>query len=342
MRPMSSSRLRIVSVYVLSSLAYILLIDHFLLPLSKNEALTILLADFRGIGFVVITAAVLYFALQRAAKQQSKIEEQEKLQITQMAQADKMITLGTLVSGVAHEINNPINFITLNLPLLRDLWQGAKPILELELERNGDFQVGRFQYSVLRQRIDKMFEGIEDGTNRIKDIVATLKDFARPDPSDMTQTVDLNRVIGDTVRLLQPMILRRTDNFSVALDPSLPSIAGNAQRMEQIVANLLQNALESLPDKGCAVSVSSQFVQSEGVIAIKITDEGSGIDAAILPKIRDPFFTTKRNSGGMGLGLAIASRYVNDHGGSLDFQSQVGKGTIAVVSFRHTKERRPG
>jgi polar amino acid transport system substrate-binding protein len=332
-----SHHFRIVLVYILSSLAYILLIDHFLLPLSKNEATTILLVDLKGIGFVIITALVLYFDLNRAAKKQSKIEEQEKLQITQMAQADKMITLGTLVSGVAHEINNPINFITLNLPLLRDFWQGAKPILELELERRGDFPVGRLQYSVLRQRIDKMFEGIEDGTRRIKDIVSTLKDFARPDPSDMTQSVDLNQVIAESVKLLEPTILRTTNKFSLKLDPSIPSIMGNSQRMEQIVANLLQNALESIPNKERAVSISSQFEQSDGLIVIKVKDEGCGIEAAILPKITDPFFTTKRTSGGMGLGLAIVSRYVRDHGGTLEFDSQIGKGTTAVASFKSTR-----
>lgn len=341
--PRLSTRVRIVLVYIFSSMVYILLIDHFLLPLSKNEAVTILLADFRGIGFVVITALVLYFDLRRAARRQSEIDEQEKLQLTQMAQADKMITLGTLVSGVAHEINNPINFITLNLPLLRDFWKGAKPILEQEFERTGDFPVGRLPYSILRQRIDRMFEGIEDGTKRIKDIVSTLKDFARPNPSDMTQSVDLNRVITNAAELLEPMILRTTDRFSLQLDPSLPSITGNSQRMEQIITNLLQNALESLQSRDRAVSVSSRFDPSEGLILIKVHDEGTGIEAAILPKITDPFFTTKRTSGGMGLGLAIASRYVHDHGGTLEFDSQVGKGTTAVVSFRpDRREGRPG
>jgi signal transduction histidine kinase len=332
--PNAFHHVRVVLLYVLASLAYVLLIDHFLLPLSRNNALTILLADFRGIAFVIVTALVLYYVLQRAARRQGKIEEREKLQITQMAQADKMITLGTLVSGVAHEINNPINFITLNLPLLKDFWQGARPVLESEYERNGDFPVGRFQYSVLRSRIDKMFEGIEDGTRRIKDIVSNLKDFARPDPSVMNQSVDLNRVITDSVKLLQPTILKTTDKFFIELDSSLPRITGSSQRMEHIVTNLLQNALESLPSKERAVSVSSQFVLSEGLIRIAVRDEGTGIETAILPKITDPFFTTKRTSGGMGLGLAIVSRYVHDHGGTLQFDSEVGKGTTAVVSFK--------
>jgi polar amino acid transport system substrate-binding protein len=332
-------RVKSVVIYVFSSFAYILLIDHFLLPLSMNKDLTILLADFKGIGFVIVTALVLYFNLKRAAKSQSKIEEREKLQIMQMAQADKMITLGTLVSGVAHEINNPINFITLNLPLLRDFWKGAKPILELEFERSGDFPVGRFQYSILRQRIEKMFEGIEDGTKRIKDIVATLKDFARPDPLDMTQSVDLNRVLSNSVKLLEPMISRTTDKFSLELDPSIPSIPGNSQRLEQVVTNLLQNSLESLPSKERAVSVSTHFLPSKGLIVIRVKDEGCGIEAAILPKITDPFFTTKRTSGGMGLGLAIVSRYVHDLGGTLEFDSQTGKGTTAVVSFKSTRSK---
>jgi polar amino acid transport system substrate-binding protein len=338
-RPIASSRVRIVLVYVLFSLAYFLLIDHFLLPLSGNEAMTILLADSKGIAFIVITSLILYLSLKKAAKIQHKIEEQEKEQITKMAQADKMITLGTLVSGVAHEINNPINFITLNLPLLRDFWQGARPILEQELERGGDFPVGRFQYSVLRQRIDRMFEGIEDGTKRIKDIVTVLKDFGRPDPADLTQSVDLNGVIVDSVKLLESTILRLTDRFSFELDPSIPKIIGNYQRMEQIVANLLQNALESLPSKERAVTISSKFELSRGLIVIKIKDEGCGIEAAILPKITDPFFTTKRTSGGMGLGLAVVVRFVREHGGTLEFDSQIGKGTTVTMSFKSKRSK---
>jgi len=329
----------IVSIYILVSLAFVFLIDHFLLPLSKNEAMTIFLVDFKGLVFVIVTGLILYFGLKTAAARQSRIEEREKQQIAQMVQADKMITLGTLVSGVAHEINNPINFITLNLPLLRDFWQGARPILEVEFERNGDFPVGRFQYSVLRQRIERMFEGIEDGTKRIKDIVVVLKEFGRPDPSDMTQSVDLNGVIVDSVKLLESAILRATDRFSSALDPSVPKIMGNYQRMEQIVANLLQNALESLPSKEKAVSICSQFEPSKSLIVITIKDEGCGIEASIIPKITDPFFTTKRNSGGMGLGLAVVARFVREHGGTLEFSSEIGKGTTAVVSFKSTRKK---
>ena len=187
-------------------------------------------------------------ASNRDITERKHVEELERMQLEKMAHADKMITLGTLVSGVAHEINNPTNFITLNTPILRESWQGTRPILDEYYHTEGDFTVGRFPYSALRERMDQLLDGVTEGAERIKRIVASLKDFARPDPSDMHQEVDLNQVIQNALTLLKNPIEKRTRNFSVNYDESIPTIIGSSQKLEQVIINLIQNSLEALAD----------------------------------------------------------------------------------------------
>lgn len=267
----------------------------------------------------------------RDITEQKKVEEENKLQQEQLAQADKMITLGTLVSGVAHEINNPTNFITLNTPIIKEAWVGVKPILENHYKNEGDFQVGRYHYSLLRERIELLFDGLFDGAERIKHIVLNLKDFARPDPSDMDQLVDLKKVIEKAVNLLKDSIDKQTKNFSLKIESNLPALIGSLQKLEQVIINLIQNSLEALANNQQLVSVTAWFEQNENSIIAEIKDEGSGIDDQILTRIMDPFFTTKRSSGGTGIGLAICARILKDHGGKLSFDSELGKGTKATV-----------
>lgn len=270
-------------------------------------------------------------ASNRDNTERKKFEELERMQIEKMAQADKMVTLGTLVSGVAHEINNPTNFITLNTPIIREVWQGIRPLLDEYYRTEGDFSVGRFQYSVLRERMDQLLEGIAEGAERITRIVANLKDFARPDPSDMNQEVNINQVIQDAVALLGNPIEKHTRHFQVNYDETIPGIIGSSQKLEQVMINLIQNALESLANVKQGVYVSSRYDAKNQIICVEVKDEGCGIDEDILPRILDPFFTTKRTSGGTGLGLPIAGRIVKDHNGELTFSSEVGTGTVAKI-----------
>lgn len=324
---------RVVLMYAFFSAAYILITSILIFEPAKGTGRTMNLANLRSFSYIAVTSIIIFILLRNSEIKQRRNEELEKIHIAQMAQADKLITLGTLVSGVAHEINNPINFITLNLPLIREFWQGAKPILEDEYARSGDYPVGRLKYSVFRERVDMMLDGIGEGAERIKGIVSTLKDFARPDPSDMTQRVDLNASVEAAARLLRPAISRSTERFVLELDPAVPPLVGSAQKLEQIAINLIQNALDSLPTNQAAVVVSTRHYPVRKAVAFEVRDEGSGIDPKILPRITDPFFTTKRGAGGMGLGLAIVSQIVHDHGGTMDFSSRPGAGTRVSIEF---------
>ena len=272
-------------------------------------------------------------ASNRDITQRKKYQEEEKMRLEELAHADKMITLGTLVSGVAHEINNPTNFITLNTPLLRESWHGSRSILDDYYQQNGDFNVGRFKYSLLRNKVDQLLDGISEGAKRIQRIVTSLKDYARPDPSEMNQSVEINKVLQNAVTLLHSSINKKTDLFETSLEESMPVVYGSEQKIEQVIINLIQNALESLSDSNKVIKMSSHFSTADNKIVIEVEDNGSGMSEEILLRILDPFFTTKRSTGGTGLGLPIANNIVQDHGGSLSFASSVGKGTKATLSL---------
>jgi signal transduction histidine kinase len=246
-------------------------------------------------------------------------------------QAGKMVALGTLVSSVAHEINNPNNFIMLNTPLLSEAWKGAIPILDEYYERNGDFAIGGMKYTEMRENIAVLFSGILDGSKRIKQIVEDLKDFVRRDASDMTQSVDLNAVLKSAISLLSNTIMKSTNHFSVAYGKDLPVLKGNSQRFEQVMINLIQNACQALPDNRRSIFVSTSYNEKEPGIVVKVEDEGTGIPSEMLSRITDPFYTTKSDSGGLGLGLSISTRIVREHGGTLTFTSEPGKGTRAEI-----------
>jgi polar amino acid transport system substrate-binding protein len=203
--------------------------------------------------------------------------------------------------------------------------------------------IGGMRYTEMRDRIPRLFSGITDGSNRIKQIVEDLRDFVRRDASDMNQSVDVNAVLKSATSLLSNMITKSTSHFSVKYSEKLPLLKGNFHRLEQVIINLIQNACQALPDIRRGLSLSTSFNEKTSSIIVKVRDEGIGIPLEILPHITDPFFTTKSSSGGIGLGLSISSRIVKEHGGTLTFTSEPGKGTTAeiilpVLQANHTSK----
>ena len=269
----------------------------------------------------------------RDISERKKAEEQAKLHQQQLMHASKMVALGTLVSGVAHEVNNPNNFIMLNSPILKEAWENAMPILEKYYEKNGDFILGGMKYTEMRENIPTLFSGISDGAKRIKQIVNDLKNYVRDDTADLTQSVDINEVLKSTVSLLSNMIKKSTSHFSIEYGENLPHLKGNFQRLEQVMINLVQNACQALANSQKGIFISITFDKHKSHIEINVGDEGTGIPPETLNHITDPFFTTKHDSGGVGLGLSISSKIVEEHGGTLNFKSEIGAGTTVEITL---------
>lgn len=262
-----------------------------------------------------------------------KAERAASLRNKQLRQADKMASLGILVSGIAHEINNPNNFILLNIQLFLKIWKDVIPILDEYYNNNGDFVIAGMLYSKAKDKLLQSLDGILKGSERIKIITRSLTEYSRADSGKLNENVDINKVVEMAILITNNLIKKSTKNFIVEYGKRLPAVKGNSQQLEQVVINLINNACQSLKDESAKIKVTTYFNQERKKVRIKVEDEGIGIKKSDLKYIMDPFFTTKRNLGGTGLGLSVSYNIIKSHDGTLIFSSEPGKGTMARVSF---------
>jgi len=260
-------------------------------------------------------------------------EEREKLQREQLIQADKMVALGILVAGMAHEINNPNTAIMTGTQQIKNMWTSLMPVLDEYYENNGDYLMGNWHYSEIRERLPGLLDGIADGSKRIKRIVGDLKAFSRKEDSTAMGPVSLSDSITGALSLVSNLVNKSTRHLSIELDQNLPAITGNTQQLEQVMVNLLINACQALADSQKGVQVKTAYNSRSKRAEVFVRDEGVGIKPDDLPYVTDPFFTTKRDIGGTGLGLSISSKIVTEHKGTIEFQSAVGKGTTVKLTF---------
>ena len=269
----------------------------------------------------------------RDISNRKKIESESRKQQQQLIHADKMISLGLLVSGVAHEINNPNSIALLNTPILRRSWESAKPILDEYFEENGDFSIAGIEYREMRKELPRIFLELEESARRIKQIVMDLKDYARQETSGQMVPVDITEVVQYGIRLTTNSIQKSTDRFSTDFSPSPLMVLANRQRLTQVIINLIQNSCEALEEKTSALIISTRYNSEVDGIEISIKDDGAGIAPEDLKQVTDPFFTTKRSFGGTGLGLSVSAGIVKEHNGVMEFYSESGKGTEVLVVF---------
>jgi polar amino acid transport system substrate-binding protein len=276
--------------------------------------------------------------LAQEVAERNRALEELRLHQDQLIQADKMATLGILVAGVAHEVNNPNGLIMLNLPILKDVYGDALETLEGRYRDQGDFQLGGLPFSRMRDEVPHMLEDMSEGAARIRRIVEDLKDYARQDTVARREPFDLNSVAQAALRLVETSIRRATSRCEALYCEELPLVSGNALRIEQVVVNLLINACQALPSPDRGIFLATSFDLGAGLVRLTIRDEGIGIPPESMGRLTDPFFTTKRESGGTGLGLSISAGIVQEHGGILSFDSPPGCGTTATLTLSINKE----
>lgn len=286
--------------------------------------------SFRG-KFISLQEVGVIYATFRDITNRIRLEEQALEIQSRLIQANRMTSLGTMVSSVAHEINNPNNFLLMNAAIIKQAWDDILPVIEEHFNSKGDFAVAQSMWSQARTFLPDAFEGIQQGAVRISDIVGNLKAYGRDDRFRQESVADVNAVVQLSVSILSHHISSSTRRFRLELDEGLPLVRGSARQLEQVVINLLQNALLALPDAEHGVSVGTGIDPESGHVLIRVSDEGSGIPPEIASRIMEPFFTTRLERGGTGLGLAISSTIVKEHGGSIEFSSEPGKGTTFTV-----------
>lgn len=268
----------------------------------------------------------------KLALRENKTVEAQLLQ-AKLIQMNKMTALGMLLSGIAHEINNPIHFISVNARIVSEAWKDAATVLTDHYREHGDFPLGGVPFSEMRYIMPQLLTAMSEGSDRIKNIVDNLKDFSHQRRASLDMAVDINKVITGSAKLLNSDIREYTDRFEFKEGVDLPLAKGNKQQLEQVVINLIMNALQSLPDRSAGIFISSSLESKTNNILIQVRDEGVGIPQQVLKQISEPLHTMEIGKGETGLGLPISFSIIKDHQGTLTFLSEPGKGTTATVSI---------
>lgn len=250
----------------------------------------------------VIIGVIVYDASDQLGRQVEQIERSERL----LMQAAKLASLGELLSGVAHEINNPLGVMVSRVDHLRDL------------KRDG----------VVPEDVVESVEVIGRQTERIRRIVRDLLSFARPHPIER-RWLDLPDVVRRSTELMGARLRGANVSLRLSLDSDLPRLNADADRLEQVLINLINNAVDAMPGGG---QLHIAVRQRDQHIVLTVHDTGVGIADEDLKKVFDPFFSTKKGKG-TGLGLSISHRIVRDHGGHLWVESQPGVGSTFSLSL---------
>lgn len=346
--------LKISFAYLIIGCLWILFSDKVLYLFIQSEPLRQELQTYKGWFYVLATGLLFYFFLRKHLMKLHEVESElknhkenlqllvnektkdlnlvnnklektnQELNVTnielsttlknlkdtqlRLLQADKMASLGVLTAGIAHEINNPLNFIV-----------GAKAALVEYFKRNGSEDL---------KKTKMLLSSMDEGVERIIGIVSSLNAFSR-DSKNYNELCDINKIVGACLRMFQNKTKGRITIQGEYCKENV-TVIGNAGKLHQVFVNLLSNAIQSINEEG-RLEITTK--KNEKSVEIKISDTGCGIPEENLKMIADPFFTTKPPGEGTGLGLSIAYTIVHDHKGTMNFESEVGKGTTVHLSF---------
>ncbi|NLT08272.1 MAG: HAMP domain-containing histidine kinase [Ruminococcus sp.] len=240
---------------------------------------------------------------------------------------DKLLSIGVLSSEIMHEIGNPNNFIALNTKMLARIWKDILPVLDMYYKENGDFSVAGLQFTEARQEVDRLLDGISEGSERIHKISSNLRGFIAKGRSVSDEIFKINDAVTKAVAFSRNFIDSSTENFCVLLSPKDPYVKGDSSQIQQVVINLITNACQALTSSKKMVRITTLLDQKNKLVKIVVEDEGTGIHQHDIPHLTDPFFTTKKDKFSTGLGLSISNDIAIKHGGKILIHSVINEGT---------------
>jgi len=285
--------------------------------------------------------------LEEAARSERAAHEELKQAQARMVQTEKLAGLGQMVAGIAHEINNPLSFVTNNIAVLQrdsreilhllDLLGAATPLITREqpdlAQRIADLrETADLDYALAN--LLGLLDRTREGLRRIQQIVSDLRAFARLDEGEVNEA-DINAGVASTVSIVLGHARKKQVQVDLDLGP-LPPVTCHAAKLNQVVMNLVSNAIDACKPGGRVVVRTRA---GEDGVCIEVEDNGAGIDPVVRDRIFDPFFTTKPIGQGTGLGLSISYAIVHDHGGSIEVHSEPGRGTRFVVHLPDQRVR---
>jgi signal transduction histidine kinase len=288
-------------------------------------------------GFTVPFGLVFYMLFAFGLQEKfARAQEELRVQRYQLEKADKMTTLGTFVLCVTHDINNPNSSIKITSQELAGMWQDLLPLLEEYREECGeDFTIGGRSYHDLKKNIPEDFARIIRNSERIHHIVNGLKTFMYPEMAKIKEKISINSAVETSVRLFHDNTGKNI-SFATDLEKNIPETKGRFWDIVQVITNLMQNARDAVNREEDTVLIKTFSDRPNGKVFVLVKDNGIGISEDNISKIQQKFFTKKRGSGNIGLGLFIASAIMKNHDGQLVISSQENKGTEVTIGFNIT------
>jgi PAS domain S-box-containing protein len=257
-----------------------------------------------------------------------RIRQEGELRLQQMIQSHKLKALGEVVTGVAHEINNPVSFIANNITLLEEMWTAVEPILASDGASHPDWGDKGISYVEVCTNMKEIIEEFKIASQRIKRVIAGLKEFARADETVQMKPIQIEEVIQGVLIIVGAQVRKTVPRIDRYIDSNLSPIQGHFQKIEQVIANLLINAHQSItPDRKGRIIITARNIERLKSILIEIEDNGIGMESEVLDHIFEPFFTTRRDKEGTGLGLSISYGLVKEHQGIIGVLSRPGLGS---------------
>jgi two-component system NtrC family sensor kinase len=254
-----------------------------------------------------------------------------------LLESEKLASLGQLAAGVAHEINNPVGYVSSNMATLQKYLQVYEKILDASSNAPASLAdlKKRLNYEAIHADLQPLMAETQEGLTRIKNIVKDLKDFSRSNADLSFVNADILQGLQSTLNIVTGEVRHRAD-VVLALTP-LPEIACVPSQINQVLLNLLVNAAQAIPEgsKG-QITLRSGF--DDRNVWVEVQDNGSGMSQDVQSKIFDPFYTTKPQGVGTGLGLSVSLGIIQKHAGTMTVKSQLGVGTTFRITLPITQQ----
>lgn len=306
--------------------------------LSSLRQQNLLLSGLSIISGLLILGVFLWRAYFSVIEREHRVEAKLDEATQRLMQNEKLASLGVMAAGVAHEINNPVGYVSSNLTTLQKYLKIYEEVLDAPVSDEEALSAlkKKVNFAYIRSDVRHLVSETQEGVERVKTIIKDLKDYARTNSSANYLPSDIHIGLKSTLNLANNQIKNRA---SIHLElGDLPLVECVSSQINQVFLNLLVNAAQAMPE-GKDGQITVRTARNDTFVFIEVEDNGQGMSQDVLQKIFDPFFTTKDPGKGTGLGLSVSQKIIQDHGGSMTVKSSEGMGTTFKISLPITQTR---
>lgn len=264
-------------------------------------------------------------------KERLEGQNEKKMLMAKLIQANRMTSIGVMASCMAHEINNPVGAISMANEFLTKGWEQAVPLLDRVAAEEGNFSLAGMPYNQARTDLGTCCTTIARSVERITQVIADLRSYSVGERNQLSPGVDVNKVASDALSIIKAHERRANVTITAELAAGVPAITGSHHQLVQVLVNLLLNAVQAMPETRGTITISTAHLPETDSVRLSVRDTGAGIPPEIKARIMEPFVSSRLETGGSGLGLFVSNFIVTNHGGTLEFTPAPDRGTVASI-----------